>query len=65
MTNLPTPLIRADELLALLARARGVRLLDARFDLARPDAGTEAFLAGHLPGAQHVHLDRDLSAKDG
>ena len=62
MTTLPTPLIRADE---LLARAREVRLLDARFDLARPDAGAEAFLVGHLPGAQHVHLDRDLSAKDG
>ena len=60
MTQLPTPLIRADE---LLARAGTVCVLDARFDLARPDAGAEAFLAGHIPGAQYVHLDRDLSAK--
>lgn len=60
MTTLPTPLIRADE---LLARVGAVCVLDARFDLARPDAGAEAFLAGHLPGAQYVHLDRDLSAK--
>jgi thiosulfate/3-mercaptopyruvate sulfurtransferase len=64
LPTFPTPLIRADELLAL--RPAGVvRLLDARFDLARPDAGAEAFAAGHLPGAQHVHLDRDLSAKGG
>jgi thiosulfate/3-mercaptopyruvate sulfurtransferase len=60
MTTLPTPLIRAD---ALRALAGAVCVLDARFDLARPDAGAEAFLAGHLPGAQYVHLDRDLSAK--
>jgi thiosulfate/3-mercaptopyruvate sulfurtransferase len=60
MTTLLTPLIRAD---ALLARLGTVCVLDARFDLTRPDAGTEAFLAGHIPGAQHVHLDRDLSAK--
>lgn len=60
MTTLPTPLIRADE---LLARVGAVCVLDARFDLARPDAGAEAFLAGHLPGAQYVHLDRELSAK--
>ncbi|MEX8492792.1 sulfurtransferase [Sphaerotilus sp.] len=60
MTTLPTPLIHADELLACVGT---VCVLDARFDLARPEAGAEAFLAGHLPGAQYVHLDRDLSAK--
>jgi thiosulfate/3-mercaptopyruvate sulfurtransferase len=60
MTTLPTPLIRAETLLACVG---AVCVLDARFDLARPDAGAEAFLAGHLPGAQYVHLDRDLSAK--
>jgi thiosulfate/3-mercaptopyruvate sulfurtransferase len=60
MTTLPSPLIRAEE---LLARLGTVCVLDARFDLARPDAGAEAFLAGHIPGAQYVHLDHDLSAK--
>lgn len=57
---LPRPLIRADD---LLARLGTVCVLDARFDLARPEAGAEAFVAGHIPGAQHVHLDHDLSAK--
>ncbi len=37
-------------------------LLDVRFNLAQPDAGEAAWRAGHLPGARHVHLDRDLSA---
>jgi thiosulfate/3-mercaptopyruvate sulfurtransferase len=60
MTTLSSPLIRAED---LLARLGAVRVLDARFDLSRPDAGAEAFLAGHIPGAQHVHLDHDLSAK--
>ena len=60
MTPLPTPLIRADALLACVGE---VCVLDARFDLARPEAGADAFLAGHLPGAQYMHLDRDLSAK--
>jgi thiosulfate/3-mercaptopyruvate sulfurtransferase len=64
MTTLPAPLIRAEELLARV-RAGGVCVLDTRFDLAKPEAGTEAFLGGHLPGAQYVHLDRDLSAKGG
>ena len=63
MTNpiLPTPLIRADDLLDRV-RLGTVRVLDARFDLARPEAGADAFRAGHIPGAQHVHLDHDLSA---
>ena len=41
-------------------------LLDCGFDLADPDAGERAFAEGHLPGAQYVHLDRELSgAKTG
>lgn len=38
-----------------------VAILDCRFDLARPDWGTAEYAAGHIPGAQHVHLDHDLS----
>jgi thiosulfate/3-mercaptopyruvate sulfurtransferase len=64
LQTLPMPLIGTDELLALVPSG-AVRLLDARFDLARPEAGAEAFAAGHLPGALYVHLDRDLSAKGG
>ncbi|RJG02206.1 sulfurtransferase [Noviherbaspirillum sedimenti] len=36
-------------------------VIDCRHDLALPDAGRLAFEAGHIPGAQFAHLDRDLS----
>ena len=36
-------------------------LLDCRFDLADAGAGRRAWQAGHLPGAQHADLERDLS----
>ena len=60
----PSPLVDA----AALRRALQVPqrtplvLLDAGFDLANPAAGERAHAAGHLPGAQYVHLDRDLCA---
>ena len=57
-----SPLISAEALKAALGR---VRVFDVRFDLARPEAGEAAWREGHLPGAHHLHLDRDLSAKDG
>ena len=57
-----SPLISAEALKAALGR---VRVFDVRFDLARPDAGEAAWREGHLPGAHYLHLDRDLSAKDG
>ncbi|MCU0758734.1 MAG: sulfurtransferase [Steroidobacteraceae bacterium] len=40
-------------------------VLDCRFDLARPAWGREAWAAGHVPGAQHADLDRDLAAPVG
>lgn len=36
-------------------------VVDCRFDLARPQAGAEAYEAGHIAGAVYAHLDRDLS----
>ena len=36
-------------------------LLDCSFDLADPAAGERAWQAGHPPGSQYVHLDRDLA----
>jgi len=36
-------------------------VLDCGFDLADPSAGERLHAAGHVPGALHVHLDRDLS----
>ena len=44
----------------------GMLLIDVSFDLADTGAGERAYAAGHLPGAQYLHLDRDLSgAKTG
>lgn len=63
---LPTPLISATELQSRLAAATPTLLLDCGFDLADPTAGERAYIASHLPGAQYLHLDRDLSGpKDG
>src|SRR6476469_3204609 len=36
-------------------------VIDCRHDLMNPSAGEQAFAAGHLPGAQFAHLDRDLA----
>jgi thiosulfate/3-mercaptopyruvate sulfurtransferase len=49
---------------ATLARVRGegsVVVVDVRHDLMKPDAGREAYAAGHIPGAFFLHLDQDLS----
>ncbi|MFF2388102.1 sulfurtransferase [Agromyces sp. NPDC058104] len=67
-------LIQHDELLERLAAEReaaergtepGTRtvVLDVRWSLAAPD-GTEAYLAGHIPGAVYVDLDRELADHD-
>jgi len=56
-----TTLIDCPELAALVQQGPTPLLLDCRFDLATPDSGEAAFAGGHLPGAQYLHLDRDLS----
>ncbi|WP_437884352.1 sulfurtransferase [Pseudomonas sp. LRF_L74] len=53
-----TTLISAQQLQALGDTAA---LFDCRFDLADPDSGRTAYRQGHLPGANYLHLDRDLS----
>jgi thiosulfate/3-mercaptopyruvate sulfurtransferase len=55
-----SPLIDAPSLKAALGD-RAIVLLDASFDLADPAAGERIWAQGHLPGAQFVHLERDLS----
>jgi thiosulfate/3-mercaptopyruvate sulfurtransferase len=37
-------------------------IVDCRFDLDNPDAGRQAYLEGHIPGAVYADLERDLSA---
>lgn len=59
-----TTLIDVDGLAARL-RDPDCAVLDCRFDLARPAWGREAWAAGHVPGAQHADLDRDLSSPAG
>lgn len=46
----------------LLEHAAQVCILDARFQLGKPNAGREAFEAGHIPGARFIDLEKDLSA---
>jgi thiosulfate/3-mercaptopyruvate sulfurtransferase len=53
-------LISVAELQAALAQ-EAVRLLDCRFDLARPDSGRSEFASDHIPSAHYAHLDEDLS----
>ena len=55
------PLISTRELATALPEA-GVLVADCRFELGKPDAGLAAWRAGHIPGAVHVDLERDLSA---
>lgn len=40
-----------------------IRIVDTRFTLGKPDAGRDAFDAGHIPGAQFADLESDLSAR--
>jgi thiosulfate/3-mercaptopyruvate sulfurtransferase len=58
-----TTLISAANLAERLTAVPGsVFVIDCRFDLADTEAGEKAHAAGHLPGAQYLHLDRDLSS---
>ena len=66
LAALPTPLVSPEQLIAALASGATPLLVDCSFDLADVDAGERAYAQGHLPGAIHAHLDRDLcGAKTG
>ena len=54
-------LVSVAQLQALLGSGPRCVLLDCSFDLTDAGKGERAWLAGHLPGAWYVHLDRDLS----
>jgi thiosulfate/3-mercaptopyruvate sulfurtransferase len=54
-------LISAQSLRALQASGTPLVLLDCSFDLADTDGGAQAYARGHIPGAHHAHLDRDLA----
>jgi thiosulfate/3-mercaptopyruvate sulfurtransferase len=59
--RLRAPLISTEELADRL-RDPDWFVADCRFELGAPEAGREAWRAGHLPGAIHVDLELDLSA---
>lgn len=54
-------LVSVAQLRAMLDSGTRCVLLDCSFDLTDPGKGERAWLAGHVPGAWYVHLDRDLS----
>jgi thiosulfate/3-mercaptopyruvate sulfurtransferase len=41
------------------------QLVDCRWELGDPGAGRRAYLAGHVPGASFLDVDRDLAAPPG
>ena len=41
------------------------RFVDCRWDIADPARGRELYLAGHIPGASFLDVDRDLAAAPG
>jgi len=53
-------IISADTLAGWLGEA-DLRIVDARFSLADPEAGRRAYARAHVPGAVYFHLDEDLS----
>ena len=57
-------LIDVDSLQELLGQPR-LAVLDCRFDLMNPEAGRQAYLRAHIPGARYADLNRDLSAPVG
>lgn len=55
-----SPLVSVDDLAAELGTGAAVRLLDVRWRLDRAE-GRPDYLAGHLPGAVYVDLERELA----
>jgi thiosulfate/3-mercaptopyruvate sulfurtransferase len=41
------------------------RFVDCRWELGKPDAGKELYLAGHIPGAAFLDVERELSSPPG
>jgi thiosulfate/3-mercaptopyruvate sulfurtransferase len=58
------PLVDVDWLLAH-AGDPGIAVVDCRWKLGEPGAGEDLYLAGHVPGAAFMDVDRDLAAPPG
>jgi len=59
-----SPLIGIDDL-AAAPPSSSIRIVDARWKLGSPKAGRQMFEAGHIPGAVHLDMDRDLASAPG
>jgi thiosulfate/3-mercaptopyruvate sulfurtransferase len=59
-----SPFVSSAELRAMLAGADAPTVLDVRWSLLGP-SGEQTYAAGHIPGAVHVDLDRDLAGAPG
>jgi thiosulfate/3-mercaptopyruvate sulfurtransferase len=57
-------LIDADSLQALLGNPT-LAVVDCRFDLMNPEAGRQAYLRAHIPGARYADVNRDLAGPVG
>ncbi|MCY1165125.1 MAG: sulfurtransferase [Pseudomonadota bacterium] len=60
-----TTLISVEQLQALIASSKPLRIFDCTFDLMQPGAGEKQYLESHIPGATYANLDTALSAKHG
>ncbi|MGI9643133.1 MAG: sulfurtransferase [Acidimicrobiia bacterium] len=60
---MPGPLISVADLHAI--RDNAVTILDCRWYLGEPDAGSAAYAVGHIPGAIYCSLDTDLAGPEG
>ncbi|MES2401946.1 MAG: sulfurtransferase [Pseudomonadota bacterium] len=60
-----TTLISAEQLQALIAAQKPLRIFDCTFELMDPHAGEKHYLASHIKGAVYANLDTALSAKHG
>jgi thiosulfate/3-mercaptopyruvate sulfurtransferase len=58
------PLVEVDWLLEQIGR-QDVVVIDCSFKLGDPDAGEQLWRTGHIPGAAHLDVDRDLSGEPG
>lgn len=58
------PLIGCEDLAGRLSDPT-LLVLDCRHDIADPTKGVKAYAEGHIPGAYHAHIDRDLSGPVG
>jgi thiosulfate/3-mercaptopyruvate sulfurtransferase len=63
-TSLPSPLVTTEWLAANLD-SLDCCIVDCRFQLADPDAGSRQYQRGHIPGAYYLDLNRDLADPPG